>query len=86
LPLLYAMWHGNKNQAAMIREAILEGNGMENLQAILATMESTGALLYTKQQAIKASQQAIDALHPLPASQYKQALIELAGMSVERVA
>jgi octaprenyl-diphosphate synthase len=86
LPLLYAMWHGNKSQAAMIREAILEGNGMENLQAILATMESTGALLYTKQQAIKASQQAIDALQPLPASQYKQALIELAGMSVERVA
>jgi octaprenyl-diphosphate synthase len=86
LPLLYAMWHGSKDQAAVIREAIVEGNGMENLQAILATMESTGALVYTKQQAIKASQQAIDALQPLPASQYKQALIELAGISVERVA
>lgn len=86
LPLLYAMWHGNKSQTKMIREAIVEGNGMDNLQAILATMESTGALVYTKQQAIKASQQAIDALQPLPESQYKQALIDLAGISVERVA
>ncbi|MFQ3236923.1 MAG: octaprenyl-diphosphate synthase [Paraglaciecola sp.] len=86
LPLLYAMWHGNKNQAAMIREAIVESNGMENLQAILAAMESTGALVYTKQQAFKASQQAIDALKPLPASPYKQALIELAAISVQRVA
>jgi octaprenyl-diphosphate synthase len=86
LPLLYAMWHGNKNQTQMIREAIVESNGMENLQAILGAMQSTGALVYTKQQAIKASQQAIDALDPLPESQYKQALIDLAGISVERVA
>jgi octaprenyl-diphosphate synthase len=86
LPLLYAMWHGNKSQTQMIREAIVESNGMENLQAILGAMQSTGALVYTKQQAIKASQQAIDALDPLPESQYKQALIDLAGISVERVA
>ena len=86
LPLLYAMWHGDQGQAKMIREAIESGNGMDNLEPILDAMDQTGALTYTKQQALKASQQAIDALAPLPDSEYKQALIGLAHISVERAA
>ncbi len=86
LPLLYAMWHGSEDQAKMIRDAIEHGNGMENLEAILTAMEQTGSLTYTKQQAIKASKQAIAALAPLPESEYKQALIGLAHLSVERAA
>lgn len=86
LPLLYAMWHGNEQQTAIIREAIETGNGMDNLAPILETMEQTGALTYTKQQALKASQQAIDALFPIEESVYKEALIGLAHISVERVA
>ncbi|GAC22813.1 MAG: octaprenyl diphosphate synthase [Alteromonadaceae bacterium] len=86
LPLLYAMWHGNEQQTAIIREAIETGNGMDNLAPILETMEQTGALTYTKQQALKASQQAIDALSPIEESVYKEALIGLAHISVERVA
>ncbi|ABG42241.1 Trans-hexaprenyltranstransferase [Paraglaciecola sp. T6c] len=86
LPLLYAMWHGNEQQTAIIREAIETGNGMDNLTPILETMEQTGALTYTKQQALKASQQAIDALSPIEESVYKEALIGLAHISVERVA
>ncbi|MCV2884596.1 octaprenyl diphosphate synthase [Aestuariibacter sp. AA17] len=86
LPLLYAMWHGNSEQAAMIKQAIESGNGMENLSPIITAMEQTGALDYTKAQAIKASQQAIDALSVLPESEYKQALIGLAHIAVERAA
>lgn len=86
LPLLYAMWHGNEQQAAMIRDAIEHGNGMDNLDAILAAMDETGALEYTKQQALTASQQAIDALDAIPDSEYKQALIGLAHIAVERAA
>lgn len=86
LPLLYAMWHGSEDQAKMIRDAIEHGNGMENLDAILVTMDQTGSLTYTKQQAIKASEQAIASLAPLPESDYKQALIGLATISVERMA
>jgi octaprenyl-diphosphate synthase len=80
------MWHGNEQQTAIIREAIETGNGMDNLAPILETMEQTGALTYTKQQALKASQQAIDALSPIEESVYKEALIGLAHISVERVA
>ena len=86
LPLLYAMWHGNEQQATMIRDAIEHGNGMDNLEAILTAMNETGALEYTKQQARTASQQAIKALDSIPESDFKQALIGLAHISVERAA
>jgi octaprenyl-diphosphate synthase len=86
LPLLYAMWHGDETQEKMISEAIIQGNGLNNLQPILQAMQETGALAYTKKQALKASQQAIDALAALPESEYKQALIGLAHISVERAA
>jgi octaprenyl-diphosphate synthase len=80
------MWHAEPEQSAVIRNAIEQGNGMDNLQAIMHTMNVTGALTYTKQQAFKASQQAINALAGLPESVYKQALIGLAHISVERTA
>ncbi|GAB2685392.1 octaprenyl diphosphate synthase [Aliiglaciecola sp. 3_MG-2023] len=86
LPLLYAMWNGNEAQSALIKEAIELNNGMESLDEILAAMEQTGSLVYTKQKAQEASKQAIDALAPLPDSDYKQALIGLAHISVERAA
>jgi len=86
LPLLYALWHGNAQQKQLIREAIEKNNGMENLDSILAAMHQTGSLEYTKKQALHASDQAISALAPLPDSEYKQALIGLAHISVERAA
>lgn len=86
LPLLYALWHGNAQQKQLIREAIEKNNGMENLDSILAAMHQTGSLEYTKKQALHAADQAISALAPLPDSEYKQALIGLAHISVERAA
>lgn len=86
LPLLYAMWHGSDQQKVLIKEAIEKNNGMDNLQQILDAMEQTGSLVYTKQQALRAADQAIEALGPLPDSEYKQALVGLAHLSVERAA
>ncbi|MDP5031200.1 MAG: octaprenyl diphosphate synthase [Paraglaciecola sp.] len=86
LPLLYAMWHGDKGQSAMIREAIETGNGMDKFELIMQAMQDTGALEYTKKQAINAADKAVAALAPLPESNYKQALIGLAHISVERAA
>jgi octaprenyl-diphosphate synthase len=86
LPLLYAMWHGNESQSAMIKEAIETGNGMDKFELIMQAMQQTGALDYTKQQALDAADKAITALEALPESPYKQALIGLAHISVERAA
>jgi octaprenyl-diphosphate synthase len=86
LPLLYAMWHGNAEQSAMIRSAIEKGDGLADLQPILKAMSETGALDYTREKAVQASEQAIESIRGIADSEYKQALIALAILSVDRVA
>ncbi|AQP36991.1 octaprenyl diphosphate synthase [Vibrio anguillarum] len=84
LPLLYAMQHGTPEQKEMIREAIEKANGMEQLDEILAAMKQTGSLEYTTNKALEEADKAINELSILPASEYKQALIALAHMAVNR--
>ncbi|EMB49959.1 octaprenyl-diphosphate synthase [Vibrio mimicus] len=84
LPLLYAMQHGNPEQTLMIREAIEKANGMSRLNEILAAMEQTGSLQYTIEKAQHEADKAIAELDILPESEYKQALITLAHMAVNR--
>ncbi len=84
LPLLYAMQNGTQEQAAMIREAIEKANGMERLNDILAAMDETGSLEYTRQKAYEEADKAIAELRVLPESPYKEALETLAHMAVHR--
>ncbi|UUM30283.1 octaprenyl diphosphate synthase [Vibrio japonicus] len=84
LPLLHAMQHGTPEQTAMIREAIEKANGMEKLNAILAAMDETGSLEYTRQKAYDEADKAIAELSVLPESPYKEALVTLAHMAVHR--
>lgn len=86
LPLLYAMWHGNEKQKALIKESIETGNGLQHFTEIMSAMEQTGALTYTKKLAVDASEKAIKALDIVPNSEYKSALIGLANIAVERAA
>lgn len=86
LPLLYAMWNTEAEQAQQIRDAIENGNGMSHLNDILNTMEQTGALTYTKQRAEVEADKAISAITNLPDSEFKQALIALAHIAVHRTA
>ncbi|WP_269519420.1 octaprenyl diphosphate synthase [Alteromonas sp. BMJM2] len=85
LPLLYAMWHArNEDDRTLIRDAIEQSNGLAHLTRIQGIMEATGALDYTRQCAQNEVNMAIDSLASIPDSQYKDALISLAYMSVER--
>lgn len=84
LPLIYAMQKGTQQQAALIREAIVEGNGMDNLTEILAILDETGSLDYTLAQAQAESEKAISALSEIAESDYKQALISLAHLAANR--
>ncbi len=84
LPLLHAMRNGTPEQEAMIREAIEQSNGMERLDEILAAMEQTGSLTYTVDKAHQEADKAIAELSVIPESDYKQALVTLAHMAVER--
>ncbi|AYM87731.1 octaprenyl diphosphate synthase [Pseudoalteromonas agarivorans] len=84
LPLIYAMKHGSDQQRALIRDAIEHCNGMDNLEAILTALKQTNALEFTMHKAQQEADKAIACLDFLAESQYKQALISLARIAVER--
>ncbi|WP_144213261.1 octaprenyl diphosphate synthase [Shewanella donghaensis] len=84
LPLIYAMAHGNDNAKALIKEAIEKGDGTKAIDEIVAALQESGALEYTKQKANEEADKAIAALAPIADSDYKTALISLAKISVQR--
>jgi octaprenyl-diphosphate synthase len=84
LPLIYALKHGNPQQQALIRDAIIESNGLTKLEEIMAALTQTAAFEYTRNIAEQEAQKARDAIAFLAESPYKQALLALADMAVER--
>jgi octaprenyl-diphosphate synthase len=84
LPLLHAMRHGNTQQAAMIREAIEQGNGRHLLEPVLETMRQCGSLEWTRNRAEEEADKAIAALQALPETPWRSALEALAHMAVQR--
>jgi octaprenyl-diphosphate synthase len=83
LPLIYAMENGSAEDQALIRKAILDG-GLDQLDQITAIIESSGALQYTTRRAQEAADAAVAALADIPGSEYKDALITIAELSVQR--
>ncbi len=59
-----------------MRQAIQKG-GIEDLESIRAAVEASGSLDYTAQLARDYVARAIDCLEALPASEYRDALVEL---------
>ncbi|KPZ71148.1 MULTISPECIES: octaprenyl diphosphate synthase [Shewanella] len=84
LPLIYAMAHGSDTAKALIKEAIEKGDGTKAIDEIVAALNDSGALEYTKQKANQEADKAIAALAPIADSEYKTALISLAKISVQR--
>ncbi|WGE45896.1 octaprenyl diphosphate synthase [Actinobacillus equuli] len=88
LPLLHAMHaaqaKGNQAQMDMIRSAIENGGEREQIPAVLEIMAEHQSLEYAMTRAKQEAQKAVDALTVLPESEYKQALISLAYLSVDR--
>ena len=83
LPLIYAMRVGTESQAAMIRDAIREGQ-REQIQRIIQTVESTGAIAYTAAAAKAEAKLAFQSLEIIPPSRYRDALEGLLAFSVNR--
>jgi len=83
LPLLYVLRNGTPAQAERVRQAIASG-GTEDFPAILEAIRDTGALDYTRQQARREAQMAIEALAGLPPGVYRDALVELSIFAVNR--
>ena len=84
LPLLHAMHHGNETQAQLIRKTIEQGGNRDVLHEVLAIMNEYQSLDYAMARAKQEAQKAVDAIQILPENEYKQALISLAYLSVDR--
>ena len=78
------MRHGNAEQVQLIRDAIEHGNGMNHLEAILTALNETNALEFTMNKANEEADKAIACLALLDESPYKEALISLARIAVDR--
>ena len=83
LPLIFAMQRGNADDAARVRRAIEEG-GREDFAAVLDIIHRTGALDACRDAASEEIAHARDALAPLPASIFKDTLLELAAFAHSR--
>jgi octaprenyl-diphosphate synthase len=83
LPLIYALQRGSPKAQVVIRRAI-ENGGLDEIDTILAAIQTTGALAYTFTKAREEVRLAIAALSRLPTSAYKDALVDLAESSVDR--
>jgi octaprenyl-diphosphate synthase len=83
LPLIYAMQHGSTEQAAIVRGAIEQGD-VGKFVEVLQVIRATGALDFTRQQALLQAELACTAIAQLPDSKYKLSLLELARFAATR--
>jgi octaprenyl-diphosphate synthase len=83
LPLIYTLRAGNPEQSGVVRKAILDG-GREDFRAVLGAIRGSGALEYSREAARREADAALIAIAPLPESDFKQSLLELASFSVTR--
>lgn len=83
LPLIRAMACGSDDEKQLIRQAIRKG-GLDDMERILAIVESSGALDYTMARAREQAEKALECLSVLPDSPHKTALALLTEVAVER--
>ncbi|UZD15884.1 octaprenyl diphosphate synthase [Gallibacterium anatis] len=84
LPLLHAMQHASEDERQLIRSIIEHGHGRKYLAEVQAMMNKYQSLTYTIEKAKQEAQKAIDSLSVIDDNPYKEALISLAKISVER--
>ena len=84
LPLLHAMQHASEDERQLIRSIIEHGHGRKYLAEVQAMMDKYQSLTYTIKKAKQEAQKAIDSLSVIDDNPYKEALISLAKISVER--
>lgn len=83
LPLIYTLKHASKADQQTIKQAIVQGD-IEQLDAIVALVNSSGGLAYTMDLARRYTEGALSALKSVPPSVYRDNLEQLAVAAVER--
>jgi octaprenyl-diphosphate synthase len=83
LPLIHVMQRGTAEQARCVRQAI-ENGGRDDFPQVLAAIRATGALEHTREQAETEICRAQASIEALPASTYKDSLLDLSTFAVAR--
>jgi octaprenyl-diphosphate synthase len=83
LPLLIAMERGSAEERALVRHAIEHGE-IARLAEIVAIVRATGAIDATRDAARAEAHKARASLELLPATRYRDALLDLSVRSVDR--
>jgi len=83
LPLIYAIQHGTPQQATVVREAIEQGD-VGRFAEVLAIIRDTGALDFTREQAMLEAEAACTCIAGFPDSKQKLRLLELARFAATR--
>ncbi|MCX9157665.1 polyprenyl synthetase family protein [Niveibacterium sp. 24ML] len=83
LPLILVMQFGSPENASIVRRAI-EAGGRESFSEVLAAIRASDALERTRAAAVQEVALAKAALSALPASLFKEALLQLSDFAVAR--
>jgi len=83
LPLIHVINHGSAAQREIVRDAIRDGHTGQ-FDAILAAIDATGALQYTRQRARQEVDAGVAALAGMRESPYRAALMTIAEQAVTR--
>ena len=83
LPLIQTLKVGTPEQIEVVRTAIQKGDS-EDLAAVCAAVEASGAVDYTAARAREFGERAIACLDVLPPSEYRDALAELTRFAISR--
>ena len=83
LPLIHVLQNGTPDQSACVRRAIEEG-GRDDFPAVLAAIQSSGALVHVRRQAMREAELARAAISNLKDTSYREALLQLTVFAVER--
>ncbi|WP_101760220.1 polyprenyl synthetase family protein [Oceanicoccus sp. KOV_DT_Chl] len=83
LPLIYTLKNGSTTEADIIRRAIMK-KSKDNIEQVIQAVQSCGGLDHTKQIAKDHQQKALAAIHHLPPTDYKEAMIKLTHLAITR--
>lgn len=83
LPLIHALRTSSPADAERLR-TIIQAGDREHIDQVLLILQHTDSVNYSQRIAFEQADLAKSALHPLPNSEFKSALLHLADMAVQR--
>lgn len=83
LPLIYTLQHGTPAEQELVRAAITDRSAAQ-IEEIIVAVTRCGALDYTRTRAGHHRDVALESLASLPANPYREAMAEIAALSINR--